>query len=78
MEHIGQEYCKGFDIMIELLSEDEELLQEFIDRVKKYQTSILIDFKFQLLIQSTKQKSKSILKFKQKFQLIDKQGRVVV
>lgn len=36
MDHIDQEYCKGFDIMIELLSEDEELLKQFIDRVKRY------------------------------------------
>lgn len=36
MDHINQEYCKGFDAMIELLSEDEELLHEFINRCKKY------------------------------------------
>ena len=36
MNHINQDYCKGFDIMIELLSEDEELLSKFIDKVKKY------------------------------------------
>ncbi len=36
MNSIGQDYCKGFDIMIEFLSEDEELLEEFIHRVRKY------------------------------------------
>lgn len=36
MGAIGEEYCKGFDIMIELLSEDEDLLDEFVTRVKKY------------------------------------------
>lgn len=36
MNCINQEYCKGFDIMIELLSEDEQLLNEFINRCKKY------------------------------------------
>lgn len=36
MQAIKEEYCKGFDIMIELLSEDEELLNKFISKVKKY------------------------------------------
>lgn len=36
MSAIGEEYCKGFDIMIELLSQNEELLDEFVSRVKKY------------------------------------------
>lgn len=36
MSAIGEEYCKGFDIMIELLSQNEELLDEFVARVKKY------------------------------------------
>lgn len=36
MNHINQDYCKGFDIMIELLSEDEDLLNRFINKVKKY------------------------------------------
>ena len=36
MNAIGEEYCKGFDIMIELLSQNEELLDEFVSRVKKY------------------------------------------
>lgn len=36
MNHINQEYCKGFDIMLELLSEDEELLEKFLNRVKRY------------------------------------------
>lgn len=36
MNHINQEYCKGFDVMLELLSEDEELLEKFVNRVKKY------------------------------------------
>lgn len=36
MKAIGEEYCKGYDIMLELLSENEELLNEFILRVKKY------------------------------------------
>lgn len=36
MDSVKVEYCKGFDIMLELLSEDEDLLQEFIDRVKNY------------------------------------------
>jgi hypothetical protein len=36
MNAVGEEYCKGFDIMLELLSEDEELLDKFILKVKKY------------------------------------------
>ena len=36
MNAIGEEYCKGYDIMLELLSEDEDLLDEFVSRVKKY------------------------------------------
>ena len=36
MNAIGEEYCKGFDILIELLSDDEDLLNEFVKRVKKY------------------------------------------
>ena len=36
MNAIGEEYCKGFDILIELLSEREDLLNEFVTRVKKY------------------------------------------
>lgn len=36
MNAIGEEYCKGFDILLELLSEDEELLNKFVNRVKKY------------------------------------------
>lgn len=36
MNAIGEEYCKGYDIMLELLSENENLLNEFIQRVKKY------------------------------------------
>lgn len=36
MKAIDEEYCKGYDIMLELLSEDEDLLNEFILRVKKY------------------------------------------
>lgn len=36
MSAIDEEYCKGYDIMLELLSEDEDLLNEFILRVKKY------------------------------------------
>lgn len=36
MNAIDEEYCKGFDIMLQLLSENEELLNEFVHRVKKY------------------------------------------
>ena len=36
MKAIDVEYCKGFDIMIELLSEDEDLLDEFVSRAKRY------------------------------------------
>lgn len=36
MKVIKVEYCKGFDIMIELLSEDDDLLNEFINRATKY------------------------------------------
>lgn len=36
MKSINEEYCKGFDIMLELLSEDEDLLDEFIAKVKRY------------------------------------------
>lgn len=35
MSLIGQEYSKGFDIMIEML-QDEDLLQEFVHRVRNY------------------------------------------
>lgn len=36
MGAINEEYCKGFDIMLEMLSEDEELLSQFVSRVRKY------------------------------------------
>lgn len=36
MSDIDVEMCKGYDIMLELLSEDQELLEKFINRVKKY------------------------------------------
>lgn len=36
MNMIDQEYCKGFDIVLEMLSEDEDLLQEFVKRVRNY------------------------------------------
>jgi hypothetical protein len=36
MDKINREYCKGWDIMLELLSEDKELLNKFVTRVKKY------------------------------------------
>ena len=36
MNAIGEEYCKGYDILFELLSEKEDLLNEFVTRVKKY------------------------------------------
>lgn len=36
MKNIDVEMCKGYDIILELLSEDQELLKEFINRVKKY------------------------------------------
>lgn len=36
MYSIDREYCKGFDVMIELLSEDEELLHKFVKRVRNY------------------------------------------
>lgn len=36
MKAINQEYCKGFDIMLEMIAEDENLTKEFIDRLRKY------------------------------------------
>nr|WP_308545817.1 hypothetical protein [uncultured Lachnoclostridium sp.]DAF89860.1 MAG TPA: hypothetical protein [Siphoviridae sp. cteLh2] len=36
MNSINRDMCKGWDILIELLSEDEDLLEEFITRVRKY------------------------------------------
>lgn len=36
MDSIGVEYSKGFDMLIEQLSEHPDLLQEFIDKCKKY------------------------------------------
>ena len=36
MKSANQEYSKGFDIMIEMLGENEEYLKEFINRLKKY------------------------------------------
>ena len=34
MNSISEEYCKGFDIMLELLSEDEDLLDEFVEHLR--------------------------------------------
>ena len=36
MDSVGMEYCKGIDIMLEMLSEDENRLDEFITRTRKY------------------------------------------
>ncbi|MEG2289614.1 MAG: hypothetical protein RSC24_06565 [Clostridium sp.] len=36
MGNIDVEMCKGYDIMLELLSEDQELLERFINKVKQY------------------------------------------
>lgn len=36
MDKLGKEYCKGWDVMLELLSEDKELLNKFVSRVQKY------------------------------------------
>ena len=36
MKYINHPMSVGFDVLVEMLQEDEELLQEFIDRVKKY------------------------------------------
>lgn len=33
---IGQEYSKGFDIMIEMIASDDELTAEFVHRVRNY------------------------------------------
>lgn len=35
MKSLNRDYCKGYDILIEMLDNDE-FLAEFIDRVKKY------------------------------------------
>lgn len=36
MNNIDVDMCKGYDIMLELLSEDQELLKEFVNRVRNY------------------------------------------
>lgn len=36
MKALDKEMCKGYDIMLELMSEDDELLEKFISRIKKY------------------------------------------
>lgn len=36
MKALDKEMCKGYDIMLELMSEDEELLEKFINRLKRY------------------------------------------
>ena len=36
MKYINHPMSVGFDVLVEMLQEDEELLKEFIDRVKKY------------------------------------------
>jgi hypothetical protein len=36
MKSANQEYSKGFDIMIEMLGENENFLQEFVERLRKY------------------------------------------
>jgi hypothetical protein len=36
MKSANQEYSKGFDVMIEMLGENEQFLQEFIHRLSKY------------------------------------------
>lgn len=35
-KYIDEPMSVGFDVMIEMLQEDEELLNQFIDRCKKY------------------------------------------
>ena len=36
MDTIGVEYSKGFDMMIELLSEQPDMLEKFVDKCKRY------------------------------------------
>lgn len=36
MKSLNRDYCKGYDILIEMLGENEEFLEEFIERVRKY------------------------------------------
>ncbi|MGL4571760.1 MAG: hypothetical protein ACRCVJ_11925 [Clostridium sp.] len=36
MQAINVDMCKGYDIMLKLLSEDQELFKKYIELVKKY------------------------------------------
>ena len=36
IDSMKEDYCRGFDIMIEMLGENEEYLNEFIKRLKAY------------------------------------------
>lgn len=36
MKSINEEYSRGFDIMIQMLGENQEFLNEFMERIKKY------------------------------------------
>ena len=36
IDSMKEDYCRGFDIMIEMLGENEEYLNEFVKRLKEY------------------------------------------
>ena len=36
IDSMKEDYCRGFDIMIEMLGENQEYLNEFIKRLKEY------------------------------------------
>lgn len=36
MKSLNEEYSRGFDIMIEMLGENEDFLKEFANRLRKY------------------------------------------
>ena len=36
MSAIDVEMCKGYDILLEMLSEDKAMLDTFLDKVRKY------------------------------------------
>lgn len=36
MNSLNQEYCRGYDIMIEMLGDNEAFLEEFVNRLRKY------------------------------------------